>query len=208
MQEHSHTPHDGGGARDGDDTPVEGILPPGPEATEEERLQALLEEAEREKSQFKALAQRAQADLINYRKRAEEERQEVVGNAGAQLILRVLPVLDDVERALAHADSEDAQAGNGWLDGFRLIERKLQGILAFEGLQRIEAEGAFNPFEHEVVGQFDVAGRREGEILEVTRQGYRMNGKVLRPAQVVVQASQRKEDDPTNHNEPNQRREA
>ena len=59
-----------------------------------------------------------------------------------------------------------------------------------------------------MVGQLDVPGRREGEILEVTRRGYRMNGKVLRPAQVVVQASQRKDEDPTNHNEPNQRREA
>ena len=66
MQEHSHN------ARDGEDMPIEGILPPGPEATGEERLQALLEEAEREKAQFKALAQRAQADLINYRKRADE----------------------------------------------------------------------------------------------------------------------------------------
>lgn len=202
MQEHSHN------ARDGEDMPVEGILPPGPEATGEERLQALLEEAEREKAQFKALAQRAQADLINYRKRADEERRELAGNAGAQVILRVLPVLDDVERALAHAGSEESNAGNGWLEGFRLIERKLQGVLAAEGLQRIEAEGAFNPFEHEVVGQLDVPGRRESEILEVTRRGYRMNGKVLRPAQVVVQAGQRRDADPTNHNEPNQRREA
>ena len=184
MQEHSH------GAHDGEEAPVEGILPPGPEATEEERLQALLEEAEREKAQFKALAQRAQADLINYRKRAEEERGELAGNAGAQVILRVLPVLDDVERALANAPAEASQAESGWLEGFRLIERKLNGILAAEGLQRIEAEGAaFNPFEHEVVGYFAAEGRSEGEVLEVTRQGYRMNGKVLRPAQVVVQKS-------------------
>jgi molecular chaperone GrpE len=184
MQEHSH------GAHDGEEVPVEGILPPGPEATEEERLQALLEEAEREKAQFKALAQRAQADLINYRKRTEEERGELVGNVGAQVILRVLPVLDDVERALANAPAEASQAESGWLEGFRLIERKLNGILAAEGLQRIEAEGAaFNPFEHEVVGYFAAEGRSEGEVLEVTRQGYRMNGKVLRPAQVVVQKS-------------------
>lgn len=184
MQEHSQEAHDGG------ETPVEGILPPGPEATGEERLQALLEEAEREKDQFKALAQRAQADLINFRKRAEEERGELVGNAGARVVLHVLPVLDDVERALANAPAEVSQAEAGWLEGFRLIERKLNGILAAEGLQRIEAEGAaFNPFEHEVVGYFTAEGRPEGEVLQVTRQGYRMNGKVLRPAQVVVQKS-------------------
>ncbi|MDE2900485.1 MAG: nucleotide exchange factor GrpE [Chloroflexota bacterium] len=185
MQDQTHS------ARDGEDTPVEGILPPGPEATEEERLQSLLDEAEREKAQFKALAQRAQADLINYRKRADEERQELAGSAGAQVILRVLPVLDDLHRALAHAAAEEPGAQNGWLEGFQLIERKLHGIFAAEGLERIEAEGGFfNPFEHEVVGQFDVIGRREGEILEVTRQGYRMNGRVIRPAQVVVQSGQ------------------
>ena len=200
MQEYSH------GAHDGEEAPVEGILPPGPEATEEERLQALLEEAEREKAQFKALAQRAQADLINYRKRAEEERGELAGNAGAQVILRVLPVLDDVERALANAPAEASQAEDGWLEGFRLIERKLNGILAAEGLQRIEAEGAaFNPFEHEVVGYFAAEGRHEGEVLEVTRQGYRMNGKVLRPAQVVVQASRTSE---TMHDTSNEAKEA
>ncbi len=203
MQDHSY------GAHDGEETPVEGILPPAPDATEEEQLQALLEESEREKAQFRALAQRAQADLINYRKRAEEERHELIGNAGAQLVLRVLPVLDDVERALAHASTEAPQAENGWIEGFRLIERKLQGILAAEGLSRIEAEGAaFNPFEHEVVGQFDIVGRREGEVLEVTRQGYRMNGKVLRPAQVIVQAGQGNSEDTKNPNDPNQRKEA
>ena len=176
-------------AQDGEELAASGILPPGPEATEKERLQAILEEAEREKGQFKALAQRAQADLINYRKRADEERQELVGNAGAQLILRVLPVLDDVERALAQAPPEASLAESGWLEGFRLIERKLSGILAAEGLQRIEAEGAdFNPFEHEVVGHSESEGHRDGEVIQVTRQGYRMNGRVLRPAQVVVQA--------------------
>ena len=177
-------------AQDGEELATGGILPPGPEATDEERLQAIVEEAEREKAQFRALAQRAQADLINYRKRADEERQELVSNAGAQVILRVLPVLDDVERALAQAPAEVSQEESGWLEGFRLIERKLSGILAAEGLQRIEAEGAvFNPFEHEVVGNFEAEGHREGEVLQVTRQGYRMNGRVVRPAQVVVQAS-------------------
>ena len=203
MPDHSY------GAHDGEETPVDGVLPPAPEATEKERLQALLDESDREKGQFRALAQRAQANLINYRKRAEEERQELVGNAGAQLILRVLPVLDDVERALAHAANDAPQSETDWLEGFRLIERKLQGILAAEGLQRIEAEDAvFNPFEHEVVGQFDVVGRREGEILEVARQGYRINGKVLRPAQVVVQSGKTNTPDPENSYQANQGKEA
>ncbi len=197
MQEFTQSP------QDGEETAAEGVLPPGPEAREEERMQALLEELEREKGQFKALAQRAQADLINYRKRAEEERQELVNNAGANVVLQVLPVLDDVERALAQAPAEASQAESGWLEGFRLIERKLNGILTSLGLQRIEAEGtAFNPFEHEVVAYHDAGEGREGDVLQVTRQGYRINGKVLRPAQVVVQAGRRDdEDNATNAND-------
>ena len=90
----------------------------------------------------------------------------------------------------------------GWR-GFRLIERKLNGILTSLGLQRIEAESTtFNPFEHEVVAYHDAGAGKEGDVLQVTRQGYRMNGKVLRPAQVVVQAGRRDdEDDATNTND-------
>ena len=164
-----------------------GILPPGPEATEMELLQAQLDEAEREKSQFKALAQRGQADFANFRKRADEEKLELLGNAKSQVILRILPALDDIERALGQAPAAGSEADSGWLEGFRLIERKLNSILEGEGLQRIESEGlAFNPWEHEIVSYLDVPKRKEGEVLEVTRQGYKMNGKVLRPAQVVV----------------------
>lgn len=164
-----------------------GILPPGPEATEMELIQARLEEAEREKSQFKVLAQRGQADFANFRKRADEEKLELLGNAKSQVILRILPAFDDIERAMGQAPAEGSETDNGWLEGFRLIERKLNSILEGEGLQRIEAEGlAFNPWEHEIVSYLDVPKRKEGEVLEVTRQGYKMNGKVLRPAQVVV----------------------
>jgi molecular chaperone GrpE len=161
-----------------------GSLTPGPEATDMELLQAQFEEAEREKTQFKVLAQRGQADFANYRKRADEEKVEILSTAKAQVILRILPALDDVERALSQAPSNE---GNSWLEGFMLIGRKVNSILEGEGLQRIEAEGlAFNPWEHEIVSYIDVPGRQEGEVLEVTRQGYKMNGKVLRPSQVVV----------------------
>jgi molecular chaperone GrpE len=164
-----------------------GILPPGPEATEMELIQARLAEAEREKSQFKVLAQRGQADFANFRKRADEEKLELLGNAKSQVILRILPAFDDIERAMGQAPAEGSETDNGWLEGFRLIERKLNSILEGEGLQRIEAEGlAFNPWEHEIVSYLDVPKHKEGEVLEVTRQGYKMNGKVLRPAQVVV----------------------
>ena len=181
MKEFSEEP------KEGEEEVASGILPPVPEATEMELLQAQLDEAEREKSQFKALAQRGQADFANFRKRADEEKLELLGTAKSQVILRILPALDDIQRAISQTPTAGAEVDNGWLEGFRLIERKLNSMLGSEGLQRIEAEGfAFNPWEHEIVSYLDVPKRKEGEVLEVTREGYKMNGKVLRPAQVVV----------------------
>ena len=164
-----------------------GNLPPGPEATEQELLQAQLDEAEREKVQFKALAQRLQADFANFRKRTDEENLEIISDTKSHVILRILPALDDVERALSQSRQTESDADKAWLEGFKLIERKLISILQGEGLQRIEAEGGvFNPWEHEIVSYLDIPDRQEGEVLEVSRQGYKINGKVLRPAQVVV----------------------
>lgn len=181
MKEFSEEP------KEGEEEVASGILPPVPEATEMELLQAQLDEAEREKSQFKALAQRGQADFANFRKRADEEKLELLGTAKSQVILRILPALDDIQRAISQTPTAGSEVDNGWLEGFRLIERKLNSMLGSEGLQRIEAEGfAFNPWEHEIVSYLDVPKRKEGEVLEVTREGYKMNGKVLRPAQVVV----------------------
>ena len=172
---------------EGEDDVSSGSLPPGPEATEQELLQAQLDEAEREKIQFKSLAQRLQADFANFRKRADDEKLEIMSSAKSQVILRILPALDDVERGLSQSRQTESDADNAWLEGFRLIERKLASILQGEGLQRIEAEGTvFNPLEHEIISYLDVSGRQEGEVLEVTRQGYKINGKVLRPSQVVV----------------------
>jgi len=171
----------------GEDDASNGKLPPGPEATEQELLQAQLEETEREKIQFKSLAQRLQADFVNFRKRADDEKLEIVSSAKSQVILHILPALDDVERGLNQSRQTDSEADNAWLEGFKLIQRKLVSILQSEGLQRIEAEGTvFNPLEHEIISYLDVPDRQEGEILEVTRQGYKINGKVLRPSQVVV----------------------
>ena len=164
-----------------------GSLPPGPEASEQELLQARLDESEREKVQFKSLAQRLQADFANFRKRADDEKLEMISTAKSQVILHILPALDDVERGLNQSLQTDSDADNAWIEGFKLIERKLVNILQGEGLQRIEAEGTvFNPLEHEIISYLEVPDRQEGEILEVTRQGYKINGKVLRPSQVVV----------------------
>lgn len=162
-------------------------LPPGPELTEEERLRAELEEADRERGQFRALAQRVQADFVNYRRRVEEEQQEFQRGAAAQLILKLLPVLDDLERALVQS-SEDASVSNeGWLEGVRLVVRKFHGVMEEAGVQRIEAAGrAFDPWEHEAVAYQETSEHPAGHILGLVREGYKLHGRVLRAAQVMV----------------------
>ena len=165
-------------------------LPPGPEATELERLQAELEEAERERVQFRNLAQRVQADFANYRRRAEEEHQEFQRNANAELILKLLPVLDDLDRALQHGPQPGSKIDAGWLEGVHLVARKFQSIVEEVGLQRIEAEDRqFDPWEHEVVSYQETSEHPEGRILALVRAGYKLNGRVLRPAQVMVAKS-------------------
>ena len=162
-------------------------LPPGPEISEEERLRAELEEADRERRQFRSLAQRVQADFVNYRRRVEEEQQELQRGAAAQLILKLLPVLDDLERALAQLPEAKASSEDRWLEGVRLVVRKFHAVMEEAGVQRIEAaDRAFDPWEHEAVAYQETREHPEGYILGLVREGYKLNGRVLRAAQVMV----------------------
>ena len=167
-----------------------------PKATCLETLQAELEEADRERSQFRALAQRAQADLVNLRRRAEEEREEVYRSTAARFIIKLLPTLDDLERALDNipASAEEVK----WLEGIRVIERNLRSMLEAEGVTRIEANGkTFDPWEHEAMFAVNEPGKREGTVATVIRSGYKLHGKVLRAAQVAVaQGAKTKEQGP------------
>jgi molecular chaperone GrpE len=150
----------------------------------EQKLKAELEEAVRERDQFRALAQRAQADFINYRKRVEQERDELQRAAGQGLLMRLFPILDDFERALATApQGEDLP----WLDGVRLIEKKYRAFLESAGVEQLDPTGkAFDPWEHEVVGYQEASSQTEGTVLATVNKGYKLHGKVIRPAQVVV----------------------
>ena len=170
-----------------DEEPQEGeASTPQEEApTSMEQLQAELEEADRERSQFRSLAQRVQADFINYRRRVEEERQELQREANTRLLLDLLPIMDDFQRALEHAQSQDDHPA--WLEGMALIYRKLQAVLEGEGVSVIQVTGQdFDPWEHEALLYQESPDHREGEVLSVIRDGYKLHGKVLRPAQVVV----------------------
>lgn len=146
------------------------------------RLQSLLQE-EREKAQsFYASWQRAAADYQNYKRRVEEERSETARFANAALIINLLPLLDDLDRALHNVDA--ALAGLTWVDGIRLIQRKFLAVLDMAGVQEIPADGeTFDPSVHEAVSQ---APGEEGKVISVVQKGYRLGDRVIRPSMVVV----------------------
>ena len=173
--------------RPGEDTPPsneDGELSP-QVISDIESLQDPFEDVERERDQFKAMAQRAQADLVNYRRRVEEERQELRRNANADLLAKFLAVVDDFERAIAMLPEE--VASSGWQEGLMLVKRNLDSLLESEGISKIEAAGKpFDPWEHEAVHYMETPDIEDGTITEVFRDGYRLHDKVLRASQVIV----------------------
>ena len=168
---------------------------PESETDEADALPEQLEEALREKDQFRTMAQRAQADLVNYKRRAAEELAEVRRTATSQMLLKVISVIDDFERALALIP-DDAVAP-GWLEGLLLVQRNLQSILDSERVTKIEAEGQrFEPREHEAVVYEGSPDGEEGMVIRVIREGYRLHDRVLRAAQVAVSKGPENEDQP------------
>jgi molecular chaperone GrpE len=141
--------------------------------------------ARQQANEYLTLAQRAQADLQNFRRRAEQERTEAFDRGREKVVLEILPVLDDFERALAALPVEQQDAE--WTQGIRLIERKLRSSLESLGVERIVAEGEpFDPWNHEAVLEEPREDVEPGRVTTVARQGYRLGTRVLRPAQVVV----------------------
>ena len=153
--------------------------------SEIEPLPDPVEDMERERDEYKAMAQRAQADLVNYRRRVDEERRELQRNANAGLLAKFLDVVDDFERAIGMLPDE-AEA-DGWQEGLLLVKRKLDSVLQSEGVSKIEAEGKpFDPWEHEAVFHQETPDVEEGVIISVFKDGYRLHDKVLRASQVIV----------------------
>lgn len=135
--------------------------------------------------EYLRLAQRTQADFVNYRRRIEEERAQQARDANLTYLLKLLPILDDFERALANA--EQGELESNWGKGIQLVERNLRALLAADDVERIAAEGAeFDPREHEALGRQPSADVAEGHVLHVIRPGYRKGDRILRPAQVIV----------------------
>jgi molecular chaperone GrpE len=151
-------------------------------------LRQELEQARAQASEYLDGWQRARAELANARKRMERELAEERASANARLILKILPVLDDFDRAVENLPPE--LQGVGWVEGILLIQRKLHQILEAEGLREIAAEGQpFDPAYHEAVAQSDDSRYPEGTVTHVARKGYLLGERVLRPALVHVATS-------------------
>jgi molecular chaperone GrpE len=141
-----------------------------------------LAEVERERDGHLDDLQRVAAEFENYRKRVARDQQSLAARAHERLVKELLPVLDDLERALqAASEHEEAKLE----EGVKLVHRELEEALAKEGLSEIETNGRFDPHVHEALLS-QPSDKEEGAILDVLQKGYRLGDRVLRPARVVV----------------------
>ena len=145
-----------------------------------------MDEAEKRIAEIQDKYLRLSAEFDNYRKRTIKEKSEIIKNAAEKTITAILPVLDDMERAIANMQkSEDAKA---WLEGVELINNKFLKILSQEGLNKIETEGAdFDTDYHEAIAMIPAPNEEQkGKVLDCVQTGYKLNDKVIRHAKVAV----------------------
>jgi len=133
----------------------------------------------------KDLTQRAQAELSNLRRRTDDDRITWQRQSNSRLLVKMLPVVDELELAVTHAD--DGQPSESWVEGVKLIQRKVATLLESEGVTKIEAAGVqFNPVEHEAIGTEESIAFSSGSIIQVVRNGYKLHDRIIQAAQVVV----------------------
>ena len=149
---------------------------------EREALQVQLAEAESKVSEYKDGWARSQAEFQNYKKRIERDNELTYASMKGDIVKKVLPALDDLERALQNRPADDA-----WASGIELIARKLQNILESEGVKRIDAKGAaFDPNFHEAITHEPSDEVESGYVIDVVQNGYTLGERVIRPALVRV----------------------
>ncbi len=172
------------------------------ELTLEEQVAALESERDERVNDLKRVA----ADFENYRKRVARDQESLVARAHERLVKELLPVLDDLERALAAAEEHSSRYNAGEAgasapdrlrqayadeakleEGVRLVHRSLEDALKREGLAEIETNGRFDPHVHEALLS-QPSDKEEGSVLEVLQKGYRLGDHVIRPARVIVAA--------------------
>ncbi|MBI5841541.1 MAG: nucleotide exchange factor GrpE [Chloroflexi bacterium] len=148
-----------------------------------EALQSQLAEAESKASEYKDGWMRSQAEFQNYKKRIERDNEMMYAAMKSDIIRKVLPVLDDLERALQNRPTDSG----AWISGIELIQKKLASILEAEGVKKIEAQGAvFDPNFHEAISHEAADGFESGHVIAVVQNGYMLGDRVIRPALVRV----------------------
>ena len=151
-------------------------------SAEAEALKSQLKEAEAKAAEYKDSWMRSQAEFQNYRKRVERDNDAMKTLMKGDIVKKVLPVLDDLERAVQNRPTDDL-----WANGIELIARKFQGVLESEGIKRIEAEGAeFDPNFHEAISNEPSDEVESGHVIAVVQNGYMLGERVIRPALVRV----------------------
>jgi molecular chaperone GrpE len=148
-------------------------------------LRRQLEAAQQEAAESKQSWQRTAADFANYKRRTEQDREATLGLANEALLSKLLTIVDDFDRAIANMPAELQQLG--WVEGIAAIDRKLDLLLASEGLSPIEAVGKpFDPHQHDAVVQEERSDVADGTVVAELQRGYRIRDRVLRPAMVAV----------------------
>jgi molecular chaperone GrpE len=160
------------------------------EVAESEPEPDLLGAVTRERDEYLDALQRLKAEFDNYRKRVARDQQELAARAHERLMKELVPVLDDLERALeAAAQHEEAKLE----DGVRLVQRSLADLLAREGLAEVSTDGRFDPHSQEALLS-QPSDQEEGTVIQVLQKGYLLGERVLRPARVVISAGPQQED--------------
>ena len=145
-----------------------------------------LAQAEAQAAEYLDNWRRAVADLSNARKRMQREQDEMRRSAAARVLEKLIPIMDDVDRAFANVPA--GQAESEWVNGFRLIQRKLQALMESEGVEEIPAGAGehFDPKVHYAVTHEEADGLGEGQIIAEVAKGYKLDDKILRPSMVRV----------------------
>jgi molecular chaperone GrpE len=152
---------------------------PNVDAVEETEAVDELAAAQQERDEYLDALQRLKAEFDNYRKRVARDQQELAARAHERLVKELVPILDDLERALAHESDLE--------EGVRLIHRQFSDALAKEGLTEVPTDGKFDPHTQEALLS-QPSEAEEGTVIEVLQKGYRLGDRVLRPARVVISA--------------------
>jgi molecular chaperone GrpE len=168
--------------------PPAGGAPEGADEAIEDDLDALLADTQRERDEYLDLAKRTKADFENFRRRMTAEVQAAGARGKAEVLRGVLPVLDDLERALQAAGLDpEGDSEDGLAHGVLLVFRSLRDTLSKNGIEAVDPTGEkFDPQEHEALSAQPAEGVESGVVVETMQKGYRLGEQLIRPARVVV----------------------